>query len=131
MHYRESTPLFCMSFTYSTSGLDWFYIEYVLTSQRQRWVSNFMTIVIYYSAKYPSLWPVKLLRFHKIYGKDIIIVIARRSGIKSLIDVFNTSNLVHEYRTSLKRELYLFEHHTSWDKPWKQSCLWTSIDSFC
>ncbi len=44
---------------------------------------------------------VKWLRYHKIYGKDIVIGTDSRSAIKVLTDVFTTSNLVHECRTSL------------------------------
>ena len=44
---------------------------------------------------------VKWLRYHKIYGRDIMIITDSKTAIKSLMDVYTTSELVHECRTSL------------------------------
>ena len=44
---------------------------------------------------------VKWLRYHKIYGRDIMIITDSKTAIKSLMYVYTTSELVHECRTSL------------------------------
>lgn len=48
-----------------------------------------------------AMKPMKLLRYHKIYVEDIVVVTDTRSAIKSISNVITISNLLHECQTSL------------------------------
>lgn len=57
---------------------------------------------------------VKWLDYHMIYGKEFVIVTDSRSAIMSIIDVFTTSNLAHEYWISLKEMKQYSNIHWAW-----------------